>query len=55
MLLQPLNHNTVWTVDFETPMDKLYIMFISANAAKEKEKKRSKCCCSLVFQSLQPI
>jgi hypothetical protein len=31
--------NTVWTVDFETPVCKLYLLFISANVAKEKEKK----------------
>jgi hypothetical protein len=29
---------TVWTVDFETPVCKLYLMFISAESAKEKER-----------------
>jgi hypothetical protein len=38
-----------------TPVCKLYLLFISADAAKEKEKKVRKCCCQLVFQSLQPI
>jgi hypothetical protein len=33
---------TVWTVDFETPVCKLYLLFMSANAAQEKEKKRKK-------------
>jgi hypothetical protein len=27
-------------VDFETPVCKLYLLLISANAAQEKEKKR---------------
>ncbi len=31
--------NTVWTVDFEAPVCKLYLLFFSADAAKEKEKK----------------
>jgi hypothetical protein len=30
-------------------------LFLSVNAAQEKEKKRRKCCCPLVFQSLQPL
>jgi hypothetical protein len=46
---------TVWTVDFETPACKLYLLLISADAAQEKETKRRKCCCPLVFQSLQPM
>jgi hypothetical protein len=25
--------NTVWTADFETPVRKLYLLFISADAA----------------------
>jgi hypothetical protein len=29
-------------VDFETPVCKLYLLFISANTAQEKEKKRRK-------------
>jgi hypothetical protein len=45
----------VWTVDFERPVCKIYLLFISADAAQEKERKRRKCCCPLVFQSLQPI
>jgi hypothetical protein len=28
----------VWTVDFEMPVCKLYLLFISVNAAKENEK-----------------
>jgi hypothetical protein len=32
-----------------------FLLFISADAAQEKEKKRRKYCCLLVFQSLQPI
>jgi hypothetical protein len=31
--------HTVWMVDFETPVCKLYLSFISADAAQEKEKK----------------
>jgi hypothetical protein len=31
--------NTVWTVDFETPVSKLYLLFISADAAQEKKGK----------------
>ncbi len=31
--------HTVSTVDFETPVCKLYLLFISADAAKEKEKR----------------
>jgi hypothetical protein len=31
---------TVWTVDFETPVCKFYLLFISAKPAKEKEKKK---------------
>jgi hypothetical protein len=42
-------------VDFETPLCKLNLLFISADAANEKEKKRNKCCCQLVFKSLQPV
>jgi hypothetical protein len=34
--------NIVWTVDFETLVCKLYLLFISANAAQEKEKKAKK-------------
>ncbi len=30
---------TVWTVDFETPVCKFYLLFISADAAQEKEKR----------------
>jgi hypothetical protein len=33
---------TVWTVDFEMPVCKLYLLFISADAAQEKEKKEKK-------------
>jgi hypothetical protein len=39
----------VWTVDFEMPVCKLYLLFISADAAQEIEKKQRKCCCPLVF------
>jgi hypothetical protein len=42
-------------VDFETSVCKLYLLFISADAAQEKEKKRRKWCCPLVFQSLQSM
>jgi hypothetical protein len=35
-----LGVSTVWTVDFETPVCKLYLLLISANTAREKEKKR---------------
>jgi hypothetical protein len=44
---------TVRTVDFETLVCKLYLLFISADAAQEK--KRRNCCCPMAFQSLQPI
>jgi hypothetical protein len=40
-------HCTVWTVDFETPVCKLYLLFITADAAQEKEQKRRKCCSPL--------
>ena len=30
---------TVWTVDFEMPVCKVYLLFISVDAANEKEKK----------------
>jgi hypothetical protein len=33
---------TVWTVDFKTPVCKLYFLFINAKSAKEKEEKRKK-------------
>jgi hypothetical protein len=29
----------VWTVDFETPVCKIYLFFITADAAQEKEKR----------------
>jgi hypothetical protein len=32
-------HSAVWTVDFATPACKLYLLFISAKSAKEKEKR----------------
>ena len=31
---------TVWTVDFETPVCKLYLLFITANADQEKKEKK---------------
>jgi hypothetical protein len=34
--------HTIWTVDFETPVCKLYLLFISADAAQEQEKKEKK-------------
>jgi hypothetical protein len=37
------------------PVCKIYLLFISADAAQEKEKERRKRYCPLVFQSLQPI
>jgi hypothetical protein len=43
---------TIWTADFEMPVCKLYLLFISADAAKEKEKKRKQYFCPLMFQSL---
>jgi hypothetical protein len=30
---------TVWTVDFDMPVSKLYLLFISANTTKEKDKR----------------
>jgi hypothetical protein len=46
-----LSKNTYigWTLDFETPACKLYLLFISAKSAKDKEQKRKKHCCLLVF------
>ena len=41
-LFEELLECTVWTVDFETPVCKLYLLFISADAAQEKEKKEKK-------------
>jgi hypothetical protein len=35
------------------PVCKLYLLFISADAAQEKEKKIRKSYCPLMFQSLQ--
>jgi hypothetical protein len=32
----------VWTVDFEMPACKLYLLFICADAAQEKERKKKK-------------
>jgi hypothetical protein len=32
--------NTVWTVDFKMPVFKLYLLFISADAAQDKEKEK---------------
>jgi hypothetical protein len=32
--------DTVWTADFETPVYKLYFLFISADAAQEKKEKK---------------
>jgi hypothetical protein len=29
----------VWRVDFKTPLYKIYLLFISADACKEKEKR----------------
>jgi hypothetical protein len=34
--------SNVWIVDFETPVFKLYLLFISANAIQEKKKKEKK-------------
>jgi hypothetical protein len=42
------SHNIVWTVDFQMPVCKLYLLFISADASKEKEKRvksAAVCCC----------
>jgi hypothetical protein len=36
------NEVTVWTVDFETPVYKFYLLLISADAAKDKEKNKEK-------------
>ncbi len=43
--------STAWTVDFETLVCKLYLLFIPVDAAHEKEKKRRKCSCPLVSKS----
>jgi hypothetical protein len=32
----------VWAADFETPVCKLYLLFISADDAQEKRKKEKK-------------
>jgi hypothetical protein len=46
--------SAVWMVDFETPVCKLYLLFLTADAAKQRKKKK-KVLLSLVFQSLQSI
>jgi hypothetical protein len=48
-----LTPDTVWVADFETPACKSFL-FISADTANQKEKEK-KCCCLMLFQSLQPI
>jgi hypothetical protein len=44
-----------WTVDFEMPMCKLYLLFVSADAAKEKEKKEEKVLLPAGVSKLYPI
>jgi hypothetical protein len=52
------NSICVWTVGFETPVCKLYLLFISANAAQEKEKKEESAaahwCFKVCSHALQP-
>jgi hypothetical protein len=44
----------VWTVDFETPLCKLYLLFISANAAQEKEKREVSAAAQWCFKVYSP-
>jgi hypothetical protein len=46
--------STVWTVDFETPVCKLYLLFISADAAKEKEKIEESAAAHWCFKVCSP-
>jgi hypothetical protein len=42
-------------LDFEMPVYKLYLLFISTDAAQEKEKSQESAAAHWCFQSLQPI
>jgi hypothetical protein len=44
----------VSAADIEMPACTIYVLFISAESAEEKEKNK-KHCCLLVFGCLQPI
>jgi hypothetical protein len=39
VVFSALHDSTVWTVDFETPVCKNHLLFISADAAQEKKKR----------------
>ncbi len=45
---------TVWTVDFETPVCKLYLLFVSADAAQEKEKREEIAAAHWCFKVCSP-
>jgi hypothetical protein len=46
-----LSHTlTVWTVDFETPVCKLYFLFLSADAAPKKEESFAAYWCFKVYR-----
>jgi hypothetical protein len=43
-----------WAVDFETPVCKLYLLFIYADAAQEKEKKEESAAAHWCFKVHSP-
>jgi hypothetical protein len=47
--------NTVRAVDFETPVQTVFIVYCCRCCPRKRKIKRRKCCCSLVFQSLPSI
>jgi hypothetical protein len=49
-----LRDDTVWTVDFETPVCKLYLLFICADAAQEKEKSEESAAGHWCFKVCSP-
>jgi hypothetical protein len=42
---------TVWTVDFETPVCKLYLLFLSAMLPKKKKKREESAAATGVSKS----
>jgi hypothetical protein len=50
----PNKSNTVWAVDFETPVCKLYLLFLSADAAQAKEKREESAIAHWCFKVYSP-
>jgi hypothetical protein len=46
--------HTVWTVDFETPVCKLYLLFITADAEKKKGKREVSAAAHWCFKVCSP-